>query len=66
MKISILKISIQLLEYSKPLLQENTYLEQKQQQNGKETSALPMTLSQSNNTGARLEVFKANMKSTVF
>jgi hypothetical protein len=66
MKTSILKISICLLEYSKPLMWENTYLEHKQQKNGKETYALPMTLSQSNNTGARLDVFKANMKSIVF
>jgi hypothetical protein len=42
------------------------YLEHKQQQNGKETLALPTTLPQSNNTGARLDVSKANMKSTVF
>jgi len=66
MKISIPKISIWLLQHSKPLLRENTCFEHKQQQNGKETLGLPMTLSQSNNNGARFDVLNANMKSTVF
>jgi hypothetical protein len=42
------------------------YVLRTQQQNGKETLALPTILPQSNITGARLDVFKANMKSTVF